>query len=72
MTKPQWRSMKTAPRDGTKFLAGQWSVHDDEPDFDYEVIWWSPSWGFGGGADVDNATHWMPLPSPPAKSDASK
>lgn len=60
-----WQPIATAPRDGTKFLAGQWTVEDGQPVFDYEVLWWSTSWGFGGGGNVTGPSVWMPLPAPP-------
>ena len=64
----EWRDISTAPRDGTKFIGGQWIIEDGEPLFEQEVIWWSPSWGFAGGGYVQKPTLWMPLPSPPART----
>lgn len=61
----KWQPIETAPRDGQKFIGGQWIIDDGNPVFEQEVIWWSPSWGFGGGGYAGKPTHWMPLPEPP-------
>lgn len=71
---PEWQTMDTAPRDGTRILIA--SGNDDQPD----VVFWDAAYADGGfyqnsatawlngsseQMDVD-PTHWMPLPTPPA------
>lgn len=71
----EWQPIETAPKDGTKVLAGRFT---GKPKADYEGYmavdqWNTPSktrgWS-GWGRFNDQywpATHWMPLPAPPAQ-----
>lgn len=63
-----WRSIKTAPKDGTKILA--WDASDKR----YVVALWETYYDGGKWLVPDSAegecfpvgvTHWMPLPEPP-------
>ena len=81
----EWRTIETAPRDGTWFLAS--SINHGS----MEVVCWqdgAPSgstfdgtteegWVSDGGLDRFYAnprwfTHWMPLPEPPTPSQADE
>ena len=62
-----WQPIETAPKDGTEFLAWDGLM--------IETCWFKDgvllaSWDnqrFSCDTDVDcDATHWMPLPEPPA------
>lgn len=59
----EWRSIDTAPKDGTSILGsnGKW-LH---------VIYWSDGWDefvIAPQLLARNASHWMPLPAPPILS----
>lgn len=61
----EWKTMETAPRDGTTILGG-WS-----DDGHREIIHWEGEGGWRGDASgfwhPDNwPTHWRPLPAPPS------
>jgi len=60
---PTWRSIDSAPKDGTVIL-GWWNSECIETITFRGNAWtWSSdgdSWSHGGGP-----THWMPLPQPP-------
>lgn len=62
-----WPPIETAPRDGTKIILAAWSAPDDR-----WVCWqdywrkYLPPYGEGFGYTARVATHWMPLPEPPA------
>lgn len=66
------QSMKTAPRDGTRFLA-YWPAVMGEDNAGWVTTWWGVNAaGFGGWespweyADTYNEpTHWMPQPDVP-------
>lgn len=66
----EWQPIETAPKDGTRVLL--WNGQEM-----FVAHWWNPSrscpaWFFFFGSTsendgtVPNATHWMPLPEPPA------
>jgi hypothetical protein len=71
-----WMPIETAPRDGTRILT--WDGIRVR-----EVSWWDawygderiPGWMIANSDEeyghYVNATHWMPLPSPPPRSGAS-
>jgi hypothetical protein len=73
----KWKPIKTAPKDGTWFLAiGNEKLHDVVSWLPYEVVlkWWAEDadgvW-YNGAMDEYYApqhkrtlTHWMPLPEP--------
>lgn len=74
----EWRSIETAPRDGTRVLLygpegvteGAWNIHGYKDDLAH-LRRWNPIWlsehGCGCcGGDNYVATHWMPLPPPPS------
>jgi uncharacterized protein (DUF2237 family) len=60
--KAAWQDISTAPKDGTRILlyrpGNGWCV---------VIAWWSESAGAYGdyAGFFKDATHWMPLPSPP-------
>lgn len=69
-----WRTMESAPRDGTTLLLflpdsraqnivmGYWSATDEMPEDDA----WYQCKGVDGGFEIDvPVTHWMPLPPAP-------
>jgi len=67
-----WQPIETAPRDGTPVLLGRF--HAGDPcDGRISVDWWRSGgkYGFVGFGEFNAhywpATHWMPLPDPPAK-----
>lgn len=80
-----WRPIESAPRDGTVVLVygcseDEWEEAHDEPRAPERVpfpayvsiqksIWW-----MAGGLlqQVKGATHWQPLPPPPAQSAAEE
>ena len=61
-----WRSMETAPRDGTEVLANTAGLGR-------AVVYWDDEehkWGTGlGYLDRGAPTHWMPLPPPPTSAE---
>lgn len=60
---PEWLLIKTAPRDGTNFLA----YNERQPTLFFQA-WWSEANGYfraTGGQELFQFTHWMPLPEPP-------
>lgn len=59
MTK--WQPIKTAPRDGTEFLA-VWNDCDPIP---YGVVSYRECGWQEGFSGVREPTHWMPLLEPP-------
>ena len=65
----EWEDISTAPKDGTNILA-VWAERRSPV---FGVIYWEgDGWHeFDDDIDVDGATHWMPLPSPPAGHTAS-
>lgn len=76
LSAPGWRTMETAPKDGTLFwgrdgndaIAMLW--HDD---FEAFVSSWRQmtfAAAYGGGVrnhspDIHRPSHWMPIPAPP-------
>jgi hypothetical protein len=72
----EWKSIETAPRDGTVLwlfsrvhgmVEGAWEQVDGggHPDNGPAIFWWaSPHVEFIDGP-YDAPTHWMPLPDPP-------
>jgi hypothetical protein len=55
-----WQPIETAPRDKTKILV--WTGRD------FDILWWSErlnGWTFNDDWEVDDPTHWQPLPAPP-------
>jgi hypothetical protein len=69
-----WRTIETAPRDGSRFLA----VYDKAPDglWPVNVVWFDIYERLFAEARFifesdDMITHWMPLPKPPEKKESS-
>jgi hypothetical protein len=63
--KLDWRPIATAPKDGTWFLT--YSAGSDDycyPNFDF-AKWDEDGWA-KWGCGFDQATHWAPVPAPPA------
>lgn len=60
----QWRPIDTAPKDGTWVLC---KVEDNDPQYESILVlrYVIGSWGRPGIGGY-RATHWMPLPNPPA------
>lgn len=68
-----WQPIETAPKDGTRVLirATVGSMLVPEPKTvvgRYSRGWWLE----GGSMDLSYATHWMPLPTPPAMMQGEK
>lgn len=62
----QWRTMESAPKDGTRFLAaGQmaWGL--------VNVVKWRSGGWHSGFIIPYPLTHWQPLPAPPAMKEQS-
>jgi hypothetical protein len=55
-----WQPIETAPKDGIWVL-----LYSPPGGFSVARYW--PSFGFRGGFWDGDATHWMPLPAPPAQ-----
>lgn len=67
-----WLPIESAPKDGSFILLfssgdgvnmARWGV--PEP-FGDEKAWTTPSEGPGYSSEIENPTHWMPLPNPPS------
>lgn len=73
-----WRTMDTAPRDGTEFLAASIPPGESAASVTMNVIRWDDHFGDGmfpwGMVEGDRNYHkdwpdfWMPLPDPPSLS----
>lgn len=70
-----WQPIATAPKDGTRVLLAEPGYLTGMPVHNLVTGWWCPSAHyFEGGSWCDDrhisenvlATHWMPLPEPPA------
>lgn len=67
----EWKSIDSAPRDGTWVLAYGNQCHYDEPASQHVVFWddrhevWRG--GMDGFTDILFASHWQPLPPPPTE-----
>lgn len=70
----EWKTIDTAPRDGTKILAICASAYSPEAN----VAWWSDGWWSYRYEPEEKfcqplrywfPTHWQPLPQPPSKED---
>lgn len=61
----EWRSIDSAPRDGTRFVA--WCVETGQAGPD--IAWWrisaNPALSYFATKYGWIPTHWMPLPAPP-------
>jgi Protein of unknown function (DUF551) len=60
----EWRTIDSAPRDGTRVLIYKRGFAED-----IFVAWYSTTWEGWHAAYAINfvePTHWMPLPEPPA------
>lgn len=73
---PAWQSIETAPKDGTRvdlWIAppGLSTGAGREPDCWWSAgKWWKYDEAFGDDqcrSQIWNATHWQPLPAPPAE-----
>ena len=61
-----WQPIETAPKDGRDVLIC--SLYDDSS-YGIEIGYWNAvreEWRGDGPYAIDEATHWMPLPNPPA------
>lgn len=60
----EWQTIDTAPKDGSRILLSRnWKES-------MAVCWWSEideEWIPVAGSIFTDATHWMPLPSPPSE-----
>lgn len=59
-----WKSMETAPKDGTKVLVGWPGIINMGRYDSYNALWFCS--GSGKHFLPEQPTHWMPLPDPPA------
>lgn len=69
-TETEWLTIDTAPRDGSRFLAVRLDEHSC---FGPVILCGFPTWKWNvwqseSGAVFWDATHWMPLPKPPRRS----
>lgn len=65
-----WQPLDSAPKDGTHILVGYNNLRECETNLVYEAIWNERQQLFtslNGFIIHSDATHWMPLPLPPAK-----
>lgn len=71
----RWQPAKTAPKDGTCFLA--WCPvepglgdGDATPDADMRIVWWETRGQFTSDRDLGSEvfTHWHQLPAPPGEA----
>ncbi len=74
----EWQDIASAPKDGTPVLVfsaqGQWNDDWNYYEGRFEPaqgVMWADERGYWHGRyppipPVDNPTHWMPLPAPPA------
>lgn len=74
-SKPEWKGIETAPRDGTRVLIGWFELSGQ--DSMTVAFWhssrksWCNTW-MGFSADPrDQPTHWMPLPAAPTQEGVS-
>ena len=76
----EWRPIETAPKDGTWFLATNkaWSIGSigSPPSCWMLCRWDGTEWEAGperittlNGKWIEDPTHWMPLPEPPAEKE---
>jgi hypothetical protein len=60
-----WKPMKTAPKDGSTFLATMAGGGNDAP---YYVLFWNEAYfedaSSGVGPSLDHLTHWAEIPAP--------
>jgi hypothetical protein len=61
-----WQPIETAPKDGTHFL----TIYGADDDGTYWIVFWNDNWleCVSSGFQIDHATHWQPLPTPPMSS----
>lgn len=66
----EWQSIETAPKDGQTIVVG----YGLQSGFPVKVVRFNTihkHWSHYGEADIGletNATHWMPLPTPPKEA----
>jgi hypothetical protein len=68
-----WQPIETAPKDGRGILLfadgevwlGRWGYSEPSGSYAEEKEWVTPSEGPGYNSQIENPTHWMPLPTPP-------
>lgn len=69
-----WQPILTAPKDGTRVLL--WVVRDDHEVAPREAArdgsFYAPDQAWVAHGDYVTATHWQPLPAPPALSEAKR
>lgn len=71
-----WQPIETAPKDGTSVILA--AVRDGkyvvgEGLWEGDAWWWANEWGDYNTDQIEmyrQVTHWMPLPDPPAGTDA--
>lgn len=68
----EWRSIETAPKDGTRILLAMKHVNPEPDDVNVDIGAWGKRdwnkeemWCMAGGDGWRHATHWMPIPSEP-------
>lgn len=62
----KWRSIETAPKDGTRIILAEAGAERS-----FEGYWGGSNWYSCFDSDMAlqlRSTHWMPLPIPPEKS----
>lgn len=85
---PDWQPIATAPKDGTRVLVWKASVFLAHWELDFSTEWdeeaevsksrgaWTDgtvkSWNYQEEQEIENPTHWMPLPDPPAQDEGGK
>lgn len=71
LAKHQWRTMESAPKDGTPLLiAGRGWVAEGYYESDGDRGWYSANTDWTDAYDGSlYPTHWQPLPSPPGEND---
>lgn len=65
---PVWRSIETAPKDGTIIIV--WWPCDPPGNWKMRLAsWFADAWDDVGDRSELHPTHWMPLPDPPAEQE---
>lgn len=67
----EWQPIESAPRDGTEiqlWAKGEWfpNAHWCRSKLGWYEEYWDAHWCSYSESGIYNATHWMPLPTPPS------